>query len=432
MSNEENEKLDDQPSSTENPRDVLREDPLAETPPAVDRRSFLTRGAVGGAAAVMMGRSISADELPPQATETSPTDGFVLQAYPGGTPGGNVYLDINFADLIAALNEVEGWKTVYVDDRFGVPTLPEQVFQLPPFTIISALGPKDGGPPRSFLSIPEGCQLLGLRFITGALYLDFQGRVTPLVPASDFVDFPARILIGGYGPKNGPRTQLDANGGAPIFDFPDDSLVQVAYHGQPGVSGNPIYRLGENALMLHRVLPECVLQDNAATGRASSTFSIGLDTGGAVGADPAGAFAGTFLIINRGPGGIHAFGNDSIGAQADRRYLNEGAGPSTAGTSPRRGIFTRPGIVRNITAMHNRSAGNGSDVTYAVEINGVVTAVAVTLATGAVGAAKNVDDFVLISEDDTYALRATKPIDIQDGAVAPVASFEFFAVVEFV
>ena len=57
------------PARQKKPRDVSREDPLADTsqllsqeiPPGVDRRSFLIRSAVGGAAAVMTGCSVSAD-----------------------------------------------------------------------------------------------------------------------------------------------------------------------------------------------------------------------------------------------------------------------------------------------------------------------------------------------------------------------------------
>src|SRR5688572_18921874 len=78
MSNREDEKSDDK----------LREDLLADTselisqeiPPGVDRRSFLIRTAVGGAAAVMTGRVVSAEErtamalatMPPQAKGTAP------------------------------------------------------------------------------------------------------------------------------------------------------------------------------------------------------------------------------------------------------------------------------------------------------------------------------------------------------------------------
>ena len=72
----------------QNRDDRLTEDPLADTsrlisqevPPGVDRRSFLIRSAVGGAAAVMTGRVVSAEErtaraiatMPPQLTPPKP------------------------------------------------------------------------------------------------------------------------------------------------------------------------------------------------------------------------------------------------------------------------------------------------------------------------------------------------------------------------
>src|SRR6478672_823809 len=79
MSNQENEKFDDKLSPTEKPSEVV-EDPLADTsqlisqeiPPGVDRRNFLIRSAVGGAAAVMMGRSVSAQERTAMAIATMP------------------------------------------------------------------------------------------------------------------------------------------------------------------------------------------------------------------------------------------------------------------------------------------------------------------------------------------------------------------------
>ena len=80
MSNKDNEKFDDQPSSAEKPREAFREDPLADTsrltsqeiPPGVDRRNFLIRSAVGGAAAVMTGRLVSAEERTAMAIATMP------------------------------------------------------------------------------------------------------------------------------------------------------------------------------------------------------------------------------------------------------------------------------------------------------------------------------------------------------------------------
>jgi hypothetical protein len=78
----------EEPGVTERPRSASCDDPLADTsrllskeiPPGVDRRNFLIRSAVGGAAAVMTGRAVSAEErtamavatLPPQAAGAAP------------------------------------------------------------------------------------------------------------------------------------------------------------------------------------------------------------------------------------------------------------------------------------------------------------------------------------------------------------------------
>jgi L-serine dehydratase len=78
MSNKE--KFDDKLVSTEKPGEVVPEDPFADTsrllsqevPPGVDRRNFLIRSAVGGAAAVMVGRSVSAHERTAKALATLP------------------------------------------------------------------------------------------------------------------------------------------------------------------------------------------------------------------------------------------------------------------------------------------------------------------------------------------------------------------------
>jgi L-serine dehydratase len=86
MSNKENEK---ELSSTESLPEAFHDDPLAdvselisqEVPPGVDRRNFLIRSAVGGAAAVMMGQAVSLEArtamaiatLPPQAKGTTGT-----------------------------------------------------------------------------------------------------------------------------------------------------------------------------------------------------------------------------------------------------------------------------------------------------------------------------------------------------------------------
>ena len=80
MSEKENEISDDRRISIERRSEAGREDPLGplvqltsqKAPPGVDRRSFLMRSAVGGAAAVMMGRPVSAHERTLKALATMP------------------------------------------------------------------------------------------------------------------------------------------------------------------------------------------------------------------------------------------------------------------------------------------------------------------------------------------------------------------------
>src|SRR5678815_6185444 len=80
MSEKENETFDDTVSSTGRSPESSVRDPLDSTiellskavPPGVDRRSFLIRSAVGGAAAVMTGSIVSAHERIEKAVATLP------------------------------------------------------------------------------------------------------------------------------------------------------------------------------------------------------------------------------------------------------------------------------------------------------------------------------------------------------------------------
>ncbi|HEY0728312.1 MAG TPA: hypothetical protein VGD38_09605, partial [Pyrinomonadaceae bacterium] len=64
----------------ENPREVVHEDPLADAtqvisdaiPPGVDRRTFMMRGAVVAATAVITGRNISAQEKQARSSAAPP------------------------------------------------------------------------------------------------------------------------------------------------------------------------------------------------------------------------------------------------------------------------------------------------------------------------------------------------------------------------
>jgi L-serine dehydratase len=110
MSNTENKKTDDELSATENSGDVGADDPLADTsslisheiPRGVDRRSFLIRSAVGGAAAVMTGRAVSVEArtemavatLPQQPKGGSPAKGGAAKPATGSPPPLDKDLDV--------------------------------------------------------------------------------------------------------------------------------------------------------------------------------------------------------------------------------------------------------------------------------------------------------------------------------------------------
>ena len=157
MSHEENEKFADELSPTEKPRDVAREDPLADTsrlisrevPAGVDRRHFLIRSAVGGAAAVMTGCLVSAAErtakavatVPPQAAAagrdaaargglecreegagTGPDDrGRVLQGGPGAVQLAHDWSDAHYLRFLPASHQTAGRQARQGDEASGEP-----------------------------------------------------------------------------------------------------------------------------------------------------------------------------------------------------------------------------------------------------------------------------------------------------------------------
>lgn len=85
-----------------------------------------------------------------------------------------------------------------------------------------------------------------------------------------------------------------------------------------------------------------------------------------------------------GTGTILAWGNNSVGGTTSTRYLdpwgaqNQIAG--TDGTTNPRHVAVRAGTIRNLFARHGNPDGNGNDITYTVRVDGVPTALTVTLA----------------------------------------------------
>ena len=142
--------------STEKPGEASGTDPLADTsglisqevPAGVDRRHFLIRSAVGGAAAVMMGRTVSAEERTAMAVATMPPQahggigaaalsgpecreegkgpgaddpGRVLQSGPGPVEFAHDRPDAHHLRFLPALHEAAGGQTRQGNGAQGEP-----------------------------------------------------------------------------------------------------------------------------------------------------------------------------------------------------------------------------------------------------------------------------------------------------------------------
>lgn len=126
------------------------------------------------------------------------------------------------------------------------------------------------------------------------------------------------------------------------------------------------------------------------------------------------------------PSAVLTWGNDSVAAAADIRFLNPGSDSSTAGTS-RDNSFAAPraGTLRNLFARHNSPAGNGNSVAYTVLINGAGTALTLNLPTGAVGVDSDTLNTVAVAQGDQIDIEAAKALGIGAGGVDAMVSVEF-------
>ncbi len=141
--------------------------------------------------------------------------------------------------------------------------------------------------------------------------------------------------------------------------------------------------------------------------------------------------AGLFEVILDQPvlsagGALLFWGNQSIAASADTRFLSTGWDSSTAPTTAESTwIAPRAGTIRNLTATHNSAAGNGEDVDYEIFVAGVASGVLVTLATGIIVSGSDFVNAVAVAQGATVDLRATKALAIGSGTLNVQCAAEF-------
>jgi len=121
------------------------------------------------------------------------------------------------------------------------------------------------------------------------------------------------------------------------------------------------------------------------------------------------------------------FGNDNIGAAAGAVILHPGYSSVTANAS----IFSFPsprsGTLESLFVRHNLANGNGNLVVYTVLVNGVLTTITVTLATGAIGQISDLIHIAPILRGDLITIQASKALALGSGNIACVVGLDLTA-----
>ena len=118
-----------------------------------------------------------------------------------------------------------------------------------------------------------------------------------------------------------------------------------------------------------------------------------------------------------GPAGSSnlVWGNQSLTAAVDDRYLNPGSGIIPPLTDVMKIPVTKACNFKNLYIEHNSAGGNGNPVVYTVFKNGVATLLSKALITGAIGQASDLVNIVAFATGDLVSIQAHKALGIGGG-----------------
>ena len=159
-----------------------------------------------------------------------------------------------------------------------------------------------------------------------------------------------------------------------------------------------------------------------ATGPAGATGAVGVT--GATG--PAGTTGATGPGGATGPAGpaFAYWGASDLVSSTTTRYLTPGYETGNAPTSPVRMAVPFPTTLRRFYIEHNTPVGNGNPIVYTVRVNGVATAISVSLAsTGSLGS--DLAHSVAVAAGDLVDIQVTKASSVGNGAVSAMATLEY-------
>jgi hypothetical protein len=118
------------------------------------------------------------------------------------------------------------------------------------------------------------------------------------------------------------------------------------------------------------------------------------------------------------------FGASSVGTTTTTRYLYPGFANAQAQTSVISRRVSRAGTLRNLHVIQNTPAGNGNAIVYTLRVNGVASALTVSMAsTASLGA--DLVNSVAVSVGDRIDIEVTKAAMVGGAPGDVVASMEF-------
>lgn len=123
------------------------------------------------------------------------------------------------------------------------------------------------------------------------------------------------------------------------------------------------------------------------------------------------------------PSAILLWGSNDVTRSTTTRYLFPSYTNDTAFTTPVQWRSPRAGTLQNLRVRHNTTAGNGNAIVYTVRVNGIASALTVSLASTSSDGSDLVNT-VAVAAGDLLDIEVTKALDITSSPSNIMASLE--------
>ena len=121
---------------------------------------------------------------------------------------------------------------------------------------------------------------------------------------------------------------------------------------------------------------------------------------------------------------VLSWGNNSVSATTATRYLTPWYDDGLAQTTAIQFRVPRAGTLQNLRVRHNSPGGNGNDIVYTVRVEGVASALTVTLASDAADGS-DLANTVAVAAGDRIDIEVTKAAGVGSSPGDVVATLEY-------